>query len=132
MAPAAIFLRQPSKVSLEVLEPKHHHILVRAIKNVLSTELAELTMAQLVDGLPLTSTGWDAQGTLINWDHPLIQHEALCDGVMDQTRAFRDAFDPRILQLDSSVCSPRQNHSRNLNTSADHVRRSCKPTRMPK
>ncbi len=103
MAPVTILPWPPSKVSPEVLSPEHHQILSRAIKNVLSTELAELTVAQLVDGLPLLSTGWDAQGTLINWDHPLVKHETLCDGVMDQTRAFRDAFDPRILQLDSSV-----------------------------
>ena len=108
MAPAAIFSRQRVKVSPEVLEPEHHHILVRAIKNVLSTELAELTMAELVDGLPLASTGWAAAGHRLCRDHPLNEHETLCDGVIDRIRALRDAFDPRILQLDSSVCWPPQ------------------------
>ncbi len=132
MAPTAIFMQQRPKVSLEVLEPEHYHILVRAIQNVLSTELAELTMAELVDGLPLASTGWGAAGNLLCRDHPLNEHKTFCDGVIDQTRAFRDAFDPRILQLDSWVCRPPQQPLLSLIATTDHVSRSCKPTRTPK
>ena len=95
--------RRPSKVSVELLDPEHHEILVRAIRNVLSTELAETTMAQLVDGLPLASSGWDARGSLIIGDHPLTEHKTFCAGVIDQTRAFRDAFDSRVLRFDSPV-----------------------------
>jgi hypothetical protein len=92
-------------VSVEVHGPDHYRILVRAIRNVLLTGLAELTMAQLVDGLPLAASGWDARGSLIIGDHPLTEHESLCDGVIDQTREFRSAFDPRILRFDSPVSS---------------------------
>jgi hypothetical protein len=92
-------------LSVEVLDPEHHGILVHAIRHVLSTELAGLTMAQLVDGLPLASSGWDARGSLIIASRPLTKHETLCDGVMDQTKAFRAAFNPEVLQFDSAVCN---------------------------
>lgn len=41
-----------STVSVSVLDPDRHKIFKQALSNVLSTELAEFTMAQLVDGLP--------------------------------------------------------------------------------
>lgn len=99
----AIQRQEFSKVSVELLDPEHYEILVQAIRNVLSTELAETTMAQVVDGLPLASSGWEARGSLIIGDHPLTKHETFCEGVINQTRAFRDAFDPAVLQFDSSV-----------------------------
>ena len=101
---ATFLQRKPSSVSVELLAPEHYHTLVQAIRNVLSTEVAELTMAQLVDGLPLASSGWDARGTLLIRDHPLTRHETLCDGALEQTKGFRDAFDPAILRFDSHVC----------------------------
>jgi hypothetical protein len=105
MNSSAFLPRQPSKLSVQVLDTEHHRILVHAIRHVLSTELAELTMAQLVDGLPLASSGWDARGSLILAGHPLTKHEALCDGVMSQTKAFWAAFNSEVLQFDSPVCT---------------------------
>jgi hypothetical protein len=97
--------RTSSTVSVELLSPEHHHVVNQALQNILSTDLAELTMAQLVDGLPLASSGWDARGSFLVGDHPLTAHENLCDGSLEQTRAFRDAFDSSRLQFDSSVCT---------------------------
>ncbi len=99
---------QPSRLSIDLLSPDHHHILVQAIRNVLSTtDLAFVTMAQLVDGLPLEANGWDAQGSLLIRGHPLIGHDTLCDGVIERIKEFRDGFDEKILRFDAPVCALR-------------------------
>ncbi|KAB5578810.1 hypothetical protein GE09DRAFT_561665 [Coniochaeta sp. 2T2.1] len=103
MVTAQFVPQKRSKVSPEVLALEHYHILDRSIRNVLSTELAELTMAQLVDGLPLAASGWDARGTLLRRGHPLTEHETLCNGVLEQTRAFRESFHPTMLFFYSYV-----------------------------
>ena len=46
------------KVSAASLEEQHRDIFVRAVSNVLSTEIAELTYAQIIDGLPLSSVAY--------------------------------------------------------------------------
>ncbi|KAK3898595.1 hypothetical protein C8A05DRAFT_47130 [Staphylotrichum tortipilum] len=71
--------------------------------HVLSTALAFATMAQLVNGLPLEANGWDALESLLIRGHPLIGHDTLCDGVVEQTREFRDFFDERTLRFDAPV-----------------------------
>lgn len=90
-------------VSVEVLDPDHYHVLILALRNVLSTEIAEITMAQLVDGLPLADTAWGTSGNVVLEGHPIIIHETLCDGSLEKTKTFRDAFDPAILRFDSRV-----------------------------
>ncbi|KAB5549546.1 hypothetical protein GE09DRAFT_1174452 [Coniochaeta sp. 2T2.1] len=104
-------LLKRSKVSPEVLALEHYHILDRAIRNVLSTELVELTMAQLVDSLPLAASGWDARGTLLLRGHPLTGHESLCNGVLELTRAFRQSFHPTMLSFDSYATQAYQDSS---------------------
>ncbi|KAK4675964.1 hypothetical protein QC764_507860 [Podospora pseudoanserina] len=49
----ALLRKRSSEVSIEVFDPDHYHLLVKAIQNILSTELAELSIAQLIDGVPL-------------------------------------------------------------------------------
>ncbi|KAL2258386.1 hypothetical protein VTK26DRAFT_8322 [Humicola hyalothermophila] len=99
---------QPS-VSPEGLDLDHYHPLVRAIKNVLSTDLAEVTFAQLIDGLPLVSTVWDMRGSLLRNGHPLYSHDQLCAGAIEQARMYRDEFDPAILRLDARTMQHYQN-----------------------
>lgn len=103
--------RQSVQVSIQHLDPDHHHILVKAIHNVLSTELTELTLAELADGLPLWSTTCDMRGgSSLLASHPLFKHKTLCDRALENARGFRSAFDPAILTFDSHVglpyCSP--------------------------
>lgn len=105
MTPFPSIPQQPSKLSIDLLGPDHHRILAQAIRNVLSTDLALITMAQLVDGLPLEANGWDAQGSLLIHGHPLIGHDTLCHGVIERTTEFRDASDERTLCFDVLVCS---------------------------
>lgn len=100
-----LFTQQPTKVPVETLDLDHYHPLVGAVRNVLSTQLAEITFAQLLDGLPLVNTVWGMRlrGSLLFREHPLIQHDRLCEGAMDNVRMFRDMFEPAILRFDSPV-----------------------------
>ncbi|SPQ23100.1 247f220e-790b-4c41-a267-c208d96b1743 [Thermothielavioides terrestris] len=75
---------QPSAVSVEGLDHAHYHALVRAIHKVFSTELAEVTLALLFDGLPLVQTVFDVSGQREHAGHPLLGHASLCDGAMDR------------------------------------------------
>ncbi|KAL1867514.1 hypothetical protein Daus18300_006358 [Diaporthe australafricana] len=87
----------------QVLDDDHLAAYVRAITNVLSTELAESTFAQLVDGLPL----WDVVCALHHYgleeDEPVFKHRELCPGVLEKTRAYRAAFAPETLDIRTNV-----------------------------
>ena len=74
-------------------DPAHRDALYHAIQTILASDLALTTMAQLVDGIPIASVAWDAQGNLITVNHPITEHEQLCEGVLDKTRSLRDEFD---------------------------------------
>lgn len=96
---------QSPKGSLQLLAPDHYQVLSRAIGNVLATDIAEITMAQLVDGLPLASTVFGTRGHHLTRGHPLLDHETLCEGALEQTKAFRHNFEPSVLQFDITVCT---------------------------
>ncbi|KAK4457230.1 hypothetical protein QBC42DRAFT_213158 [Cladorrhinum samala] len=98
-----------SKVSINVLAPDHYQALDRAIRNVLATDLALTSVAELLDGLPLLGTLSETNYTFVHRLHPIRKHKDLCDGALDQAAAFRDAFDPTVLQFDSSVMQAFQN-----------------------
>jgi len=92
------------KVSLAGLEGQHRDIFVHAVSNILSTEIAHLTYAQIVDGLPLSSVADDTydNGGSLSHMHPLYtKHNELCPGVLERTRQFLAGFDPNILRFDS-------------------------------
>lgn len=91
------------KASIDILDGPHHDAVASAISNVLSTEIAETTYAQIVDGLPLIEVVNDDYGDIMCPDHPIHQHTQLRDGVVDTVRRFRDEFDPNILQFDVPV-----------------------------
>lgn len=95
--------QQRLKLTAEVLDVDHYSPLVHAIRNVLSTDLAETTYAQLVDGLPIVDTVWDMRGSLILRGHPLIGHGKVCEGALERVRFFRANFDVTSLQFDSAV-----------------------------
>lgn len=91
------------KASIDILDEPHRDAVASAISRVLSTEIAETTYAQIVDGLPLLEVVNDVYGDIICPDHPIHQHTQLKDGVIDTVRLFRDEFDPNILQFDVPV-----------------------------
>lgn len=92
---------------------EHYRAFSRAILNVLSTELALFTFAQIIDGLPTADVAWDRRYPHLVGIHPIEQHEDICPGVLDRARRFREDFDPCILSFDPKV--------RPLSPLADHV-----------
>jgi hypothetical protein len=80
---------------LKHLDAKHFEPLRQCLLNLLSTQVAELTFAQIVDGMPLASTyaedHWYCEGL------PVMDHHDLCPGVLEKTQRFRSEFD--ILSL---------------------------------
>jgi hypothetical protein len=85
---------------------EHHKAFSRAISNVLSTELALFTFAQIIDGLPTADVSWDRRYSHLVGIHPIEQHEDICPGVLDRARRFREDFDPCILSFDPKVRRP--------------------------
>lgn len=82
----------------------HRDIITRAISNVLSTEIAAVTYAQIVDGLPLASVIHTTSGSMLPKEHPVRNaHKELCLGVLEMAKDFRARFDPASLELDISV-----------------------------
>lgn len=88
----------------DVLDDPHRRGAVLAITNVLSTARSELTLAQLIDGLPLCSVAMEARGIYVHKNHPLRGHLELCEGVLGRTRAWLRAFEVSKLRIEKSVC----------------------------
>ncbi|POR31120.1 Uncharacterized protein TPAR_08694 [Tolypocladium paradoxum] len=93
-----------SWISPENLDSDHLSAFTQALANVLSTDLADVTYAQIIDGLPTRDsysefcTFYPAEG-----EHPAYNHRHLCDGVLDTTRHFRSRLDPLTLRFDPHV-----------------------------
>lgn len=95
---------RPHKSSIDTLDEPHRVAISRAISNILSTEIAEMTYAQIVDGLPLSQVFNDNfGGEDFEDDHPMYTHKELGPGVLDTVRGFRAGFDPETLQFDALV-----------------------------
>ncbi|KAK4464402.1 hypothetical protein QBC42DRAFT_263327 [Cladorrhinum samala] len=77
----------------------HYKIFCRALKNVLSTDLALETYAQIIDGLPTADIAYDRRSPGLFGDHPIEDHEELCPGALERARAFREEFDMSVLTL---------------------------------
>ncbi|KAI8228095.1 Aryl-alcohol dehydrogenase [Colletotrichum sp. SAR 10_86] len=102
MSDASTTHRIPVDVGLG--DGDHRDAFTRALWNVLATEIAEITFAQIIDGLPLTEVAQDSgNGSLPN-GHPIHEvHQKLCSGVIEKTHEFRDKFDPGTIQIDSKL-----------------------------
>jgi len=90
-------------VAIEMLDPEHCKTLSHALHNVLSTDLAEITYAQLIDDLPTTCIAWERRGIWLYKGHPLFIYRELCKGALERARTFRDGFDFAVLRFDSLV-----------------------------
>ena len=89
--------------SLADLDGEHRQLLDRAIARILSTELAEMTYAQIIDGLPTGDVAYDARVPPYG-AHPIDHaHDELCPGMLGKAREFRDGFRPEILTFNSQV-----------------------------
>ncbi|KAH6618317.1 hypothetical protein B0J18DRAFT_371511 [Chaetomium sp. MPI-SDFR-AT-0129] len=94
------------------LDGEHQRLLVRAINRLLSTELAEFTFAQILDGLPTGDVAYDSPAMPYG-EHPIgTVHDELCPGMVDKVREFRSQFQLDTLGFNSQLilayrpCSP--------------------------
>lgn len=95
---------QFKQLSIDSLDGDHAELFRRAITRVLSTEIAETTYAQIIDGLPLSDVVKDTESGGPPDGHPINNsHRELCPGVLEKAREFREEFDPQILEFDSRV-----------------------------
>lgn len=94
------------QATIEILDGPHQQAVRLAISNILNTEIAETTYAQIVDGLPLIDVVRDVYGDLLWDDHPICAHTELGPASLETTRKFRASFDVGTLQFDSTVLTP--------------------------
>ncbi len=89
--------------NVSVLNATHTGAFTEALSRVLSTEVAEFTYAQIIDGLPTEKSfaefDWHREG------HPVfeLEHTSLCPGVLERIREFRHVFDPLALTFPLAV-----------------------------
>ncbi|KAK0628512.1 hypothetical protein B0T17DRAFT_461152, partial [Bombardia bombarda] len=73
-------------LSIAELDGDHRDVLARAITRVLSTDVAEISYAQIVDGLPLADVAYDSSTRAPAEGHPIKDvHKELCPGMLDKT-----------------------------------------------
>ncbi|EXK31270.1 hypothetical protein FOMG_12997 [Fusarium oxysporum f. sp. melonis 26406] len=90
------------QLAIHNLDQAHQDTVTSAIARILDTDIAEITYAQIIDGLPLGEVAFESRGGMPHRDHPINHcHDKLCDGILDSTRGFRSTFYPNILKFDS-------------------------------
>ncbi|KAJ3544893.1 hypothetical protein NM208_g2789 [Fusarium decemcellulare] len=93
------------RVSFSSIKSEHHwQTLERAIRNVLGTDIAMLTYAQIIDGLPIGDVAFDQRLPGLYGDHPLDDcHDELCPGAMEKVRELYENWDPYFLEFDPKI-----------------------------
>ncbi|KAL2285262.1 hypothetical protein FJTKL_08222 [Diaporthe vaccinii] len=89
--------------TIEILDGPHQEAVRLAVSNILTTEIAETTYAQIIDDLPLVGVVRDVYGDLLCDDHPICAHTELSAGILETARNFRTGFDPGTLRFDSTL-----------------------------
>ena len=80
--PEAMETETASATINSALGGDHLAIFSRAVMNTLQTEIAEETLAQIIDGLPIASVVLDTAGDTLPNGHPVHKtHKKLCPGV---------------------------------------------------
>lgn len=88
---------------IELLDDSHYSALQRAISNLLETNLAFATYAQIIDGLPTEDVAWDRSTHRLQASHPLVDHSKLCPGVADKLNAIKADFQVDSLKFNHHV-----------------------------
>ncbi|RSL93329.1 hypothetical protein CEP52_013302 [Fusarium oligoseptatum] len=82
---------------IDNLPESHRNTFRGALRNILSTDIAEHTYAQILDGLPTVESQNESYPILDG--HPVyeLDHRELCEGSLDKAHEFRTRFDPSDL-----------------------------------
>ena len=96
-----------SESPIDILDETHSGTFRRALANVLMTDLAFETYAQIIDGLPLKDVAWDRnpRARRICLQHPINTHVELCRAAFDRAVRFRNEFDADSLKFKREVIS---------------------------
>lgn len=108
MAGVPILPMPGGTVSAQLLDPVHYESFQTAVSQLLSTEIARETIAQLMDGLPLFSVLRGTAGVNNLSCAPIKQHTALCEGTAEHADAFISSFDVNLLRFNPSVSVPQK------------------------
>lgn len=95
----------PEYIGLDRLEGYHYDTLFLALRNVLNTNIALMTYAQIIDGLPTADVVWDRYSATYESSHPIINHKTLCEGALEKAKGFRTEFSMADVMVDLEVCS---------------------------
>ncbi|KAK4457235.1 hypothetical protein QBC42DRAFT_236814 [Cladorrhinum samala] len=107
---------EPKQMSdLGVLNHGHASIFKSALSRLLATDLAEFTLAQIVDGLPTTASFSEFHHYFHDTNHPVfaLSHAELCPGVVEKTRRIINAFVPTSLVFKTELLTAFQSTSPN-------------------
>ncbi|KAI1313266.1 hypothetical protein F5Y03DRAFT_406537 [Xylaria venustula] len=102
-------------ITCDSLDTPHLDALSLAVSNLLATDLALATYAQLIDGLPISKVVRDTYTTQLNPQHPIDAHVALCPGALDKAKELRAGFKLKMLRFSPSLLQAYQSapiHSR--------------------
>ncbi|CAM1503228.1 Fc.00g080040.m01.CDS01 [Cosmosporella sp. VM-42] len=93
----------------DLLDDAHKHIFERALLNLLSSDAAERTYAQILDGLP-TEQSLDDSYVFMK-GHPVyeLKHTQICEGFLEKAREFRAQFNISQLRFEKSLLRAYQN-----------------------
>lgn len=98
--------RAPEMASVPIAQLPDHHleVAVRAIRNVLSTAIAEETCGQIIDGLPLAEPCKDLYESCLLPGHPLMEERMhLSSAAVDKTKTLRAELDPTVIRIQPKV-----------------------------
>lgn len=87
----------------QVLDNAHQQALNRAVKNIISSPVAEETFAQIVDGLPLRHVALGNRRHQVLRGDPIDNHPELCSGALEKAREFQARFDAGGWEVASAV-----------------------------
>jgi hypothetical protein len=88
-----------SKITLSNLSTEHLQAFENVLSSIFSTDLAQLTYSQIIDGLPVRDV-WNAYACRRK---DIEVHLEPCSESIEVWKAFRDSFETQKLQFNSSA-----------------------------
>jgi hypothetical protein len=93
---------------ISALDSLHADAFKQGLARILSTQVAEFTFSEILDGLPTEDSYHEFHlSGLRKYGHPVFElnHTSLCPGVIKRVRNYRDAFDPQSLTFPPAASS---------------------------
>ncbi len=95
------------KSPVSSLPQQHRDVFEQALRNVLSTELAQAAYAEIADGFPTASGVRGRHGFAAGIDphHPLFQtkHDTPCPEAWERVKELHSSLDIQALSIDTKV-----------------------------